>query len=682
MLHTKSHSNQTNNISPKGKKIKVSVKKERKGSKKTFSQTSSIDEDLALIRQGYQLSETSESGSDSDIDIKSKDIPKRKKTMKGPVTKKTKVDRSSTICSNLLADWNESDDDADAGMSTIEKKDTSVEEKDESVTEEKTTEMKAPESKDAKVETQENGKVSCFDFKEEDEEVLEKSPGRKIPRVIPQKRKSLETSDSDRRTDSESEIIPKGKGAKIKKSSAKAKPADEIKSPAKTKANKEDLVLDDTFKNILEETAVPEVPSLEMLKVMKNFQEREPIKSPDKSDESVEKSNGVLRKNIEPMTETTSEFHPKKRFVRNFEDFETFHNEQKIADEKQGTSNLEVSKLKTQLMTKLNTEPAKERTTKKESPKKEKTKTPEKIVRDNLIINEIIDDFSDPILELKELKEELTIPPLIREMQEQVKKQLIEESRKTRRKSQGIIEETIEVELEIKNVSQIVKHDSEPAFNEMPFDVSEESPKSHRNDTVTLQEEPILESLKSTKIVMDIPDICIDNTDNLSGLTTLAAVSDFVLEATKEEKLEEPVEKSTKEVLDEVLDDEMVEDRDGTSKVEEVRLPSKKVTTLASFSLDYSDSNDSLPLQKDVDKIETVETKEPVKIVEEIAEPLPEPETLDSEQQNTNVTMPFDLIEEVSIILNLGGNYTHGLNACCFFFNRGLKIPRLFLCIE
>lgn len=186
ILHNKSHSNKSDDDSPQGKKPK-SPKKGRKSSKMTFAHTSSIEEDLALIRQGLMVSESDTS--EEDIEEKEgykKETPKRKR-IKGP-NKKSKMATSSAICNNLLADWGDSDSNED----------------EEILVQKQEVDEKKDEKKNEKFEMNENGKGSCFDFEEEEETTpLEKSPGRKIPRVIPQKRKSSEISDH---AESESEM--------------------------------------------------------------------------------------------------------------------------------------------------------------------------------------------------------------------------------------------------------------------------------------------------------------------------------------------------------------------------------------------------------------------------------------------------------------------------------------------
>lgn len=250
-MHTKSHSHGEVKIpvqKPKAKTVK-------KGKKKAFSNTSTIDEDLELIRKGV-VSTTDSSESDVEEEKDKTKSAKRKSKAKNASNKKAKT-VATTICNNLLADWSENESEDEIIVKTVQndnQKDSESQNDDSQRDEiqkidenqqigesQKATEYlqdsesqldneshqmnsqkpadksvvqselladwegsedesqsetnKTASKDDTKADSNENGNVSCFDFAEEEEQtVLEKSPGRKIPRVIPQKRKSSDIS--------------------------------------------------------------------------------------------------------------------------------------------------------------------------------------------------------------------------------------------------------------------------------------------------------------------------------------------------------------------------------------------------------------------------------------------------------------------------------------------------------
>ncbi|CAH1959657.1 unnamed protein product [Acanthoscelides obtectus] len=143
---------------------------------------------------------------------------------------------------------------------------------------------------------------SCFDFDEEDEEdpPISAAPvGRKIPRVIPERKKSATVEHIDD-TPSKSDCL------------------DNVSEKQEKFA---DDNLENTFKELMETTTVPVLPEVQnTLKCEQNFHTINTIKFPDKATPQKE----------EVATKLTN---PKKRFVKSFEDFEMMQNNMKRKEE-------------------------------------------------------------------------------------------------------------------------------------------------------------------------------------------------------------------------------------------------------------------------------------------------------------------------------------------------------------
>lgn len=224
----------------------------------------------------------------------------------------------------------------------------------------------------------------CFDFdedlEEEESSIIHTAVGRKIPRVIPppliEKRKSLDDI--------------------IEPSLPIAEDDENRMEVMKTNENREE----GAFKDIMESTTMPEIPE----QLVKPFQ---------------------LPKS-EVATKLTN---PKKRFVKSFEDFELLQNEQRRKEEeeelkknavvetvlKQQESNnseaflssVEISKLKTQIMIKLNEDEDPESHTSSKIHKTPRSKILESYRND--IINEEKEESSKVE---EEIAEEKVLSPL------------------------------------------------------------------------------------------------------------------------------------------------------------------------------------------------------------------------------------------------------------------------------
>ncbi|VEN47691.1 unnamed protein product [Callosobruchus maculatus] len=152
---------------------------------------------------------------------------------------------------------------------------------------------------------------SCFDFDEEEEEepVISAAPaGRKIPRVIPERRKSTAVE--------QVEDIPN--------TSHVLKDSHSMESNI-ARENFADDNLENTFKELMETTKVPNLPDIQnTLKCEQNFHNIKTIKFPDKA----------LGEPSPPKEEVATKLtNPKKRFVKSFEDFEMMQNNIKKKEE-------------------------------------------------------------------------------------------------------------------------------------------------------------------------------------------------------------------------------------------------------------------------------------------------------------------------------------------------------------
>ncbi|XP_019768266.2 titin homolog isoform X1 [Dendroctonus ponderosae] len=148
---------------------------------------------------------------------------------------------------------------------------------------------------------------NCFDFDEEEDEedfLFPASTGRKIPRVIPEKpRASIsELMEQNQIEDEASKAEPEAieKVDIVDDSQVQEKPP-----------KKDDTSLENTFKELMDETEVPVLENLaQTLKPEQNFHDARTIKFPDKG-------GTTLKETASPRSGTS-----KKRFITSFEDFE------------------------------------------------------------------------------------------------------------------------------------------------------------------------------------------------------------------------------------------------------------------------------------------------------------------------------------------------------------------------
>lgn len=418
----------------------------------TKSKTSSILEDLELIEKGLLLSTQSSEEDDlfDDWDDEPEKKRKRKRNKRKPKkaepkkTEETKTD----IRKNLLAEWEEDSENDEFNFNSSNLNLTG--------SSESTIEESKPKGTPEGLAKKEGDK-SCFDFDEEDEshEIINTSGSRKIPRVIPDKPKPIESDlDNDtsvKEVDKESvekidenkpdETISKepSKEAVINiisdftaedesnKSPTPEKAVEELKTttaeePKSTTIEEPKIPTeeekgnnntpepeDNAFKDLLDSTSVPELPEIpSSVKFEQNFHNSKTIKFPDKenSDDSATKLETDKLIITEPRSPIkVSEIHlpkfdlpveekpvskpevkepetpsklinPKKRFVKSFEDFEQQLNseQRKIIEEvslepDKNMGKMEFSKLKSQVMAKLESSDG----SNTETPKKTKT---------------------------------------------------------------------------------------------------------------------------------------------------------------------------------------------------------------------------------------------------------------------------------------------------------------------
>uniref|UniRef100_A0A6P7GUB7 Titin-like n=1 Tax=Diabrotica virgifera virgifera TaxID=50390 RepID=A0A6P7GUB7_DIAVI len=157
----------------------------------------------------------------------------------------------------------------------------------------------------------------CFDFNDEEEEVINTTVqvGRKIPRVIPptEKRKSEILDD----------IIDLEEGFN-KEEILKV-------SQSFNEKHAENNELESAFKDLMDEVSVPKISELEnSLKPTQNFHSVKTIKFPDKQDGPPKKDRDKNRPDVH-----TEPINPKKRFVKNFEEFENQLQREKVKSKKQ-----------------------------------------------------------------------------------------------------------------------------------------------------------------------------------------------------------------------------------------------------------------------------------------------------------------------------------------------------------
>ncbi|XP_044730546.1 titin-like [Chrysoperla carnea] len=255
--HIKMHIAEDNGtiLSGKGKKkSKSKMSPQNKLSKISRCSTLTIDEDLELLRKGIDLSTY-------DYQKKKYKSPKIKfaKTLKLTEKKKNSKKDTTKGISNLLADWDDS--------GSEKEEDNTVKSVDTSLNETGISELQASQTEEGS-KTDTTAEKSCFDF-EEDEEVatiISKSPGRKIPRVIPenQKAKTPETG-----LDISNDMSTEPKSA--------LKEVDNVDKTIKGKRNRKSKVefeemttqipdytetIEKQFDQIMAETALPELTLL------------------------------------------------------------------------------------------------------------------------------------------------------------------------------------------------------------------------------------------------------------------------------------------------------------------------------------------------------------------------------------------------------------------------------------
>ncbi|KAI4460083.1 hypothetical protein MML48_6g00017260 [Holotrichia oblita] len=383
------------------KKIKKSPLKRSQKRRFPLSKTATIEEDLELLRQGLPL--CSEDSSDDESSISSSSSSKsssssshhstsssdeepliKRKPVK-PVPKPIKPAKATDICTDILAEWVDDEDEEDIPIQTVAER----------------LSPKPPQEEDApRIENEK----SCFDFVEDEESppVTTVEEGRKIPRVIPptDRRKSLQDAKSRSSTprsietnivESESDKPNDNKDADL---------GDESESLQRKRDSQFQKEFE-AFNNALkEDVTVPKLLDIPALpKYEQNFHNAKTIKFPDKLEDEeepirkdtsppppvLEKEEPVkvegdsssletpppieavkevpIVKNTEIATKLTN---PKKRFVKTFEDETKNSSKENVAaavekveepsleaETKQELKSLEVSKLKTQLMKKL-----------------------------------------------------------------------------------------------------------------------------------------------------------------------------------------------------------------------------------------------------------------------------------------------------------------------------------------
>ncbi|XP_060527328.1 titin-like isoform X2 [Cylas formicarius] len=243
-------------------------------------------------------SERTDSGSES------KKSPKQRQRRKKPVAKK----KNDTF-TDLLNEWSDTDEqneqesskrasngdkededneDSDVELKTATKETEKVEDYLKEIT--KFRSVSRSPKPTLKSKTYEDIK-NCFDFDEDDEEeeiAVTAAPGRKIPRVIPEKT----ASDQRDILESEDDSLQRRDGSSN---------SEKLNEPV-------DDNLENIFKEVMEETAVPNLGELiHTLKPEQNFHDGRTVKFPDKGISNESESKPI---------------NPKKRFVKSFEDFE------------------------------------------------------------------------------------------------------------------------------------------------------------------------------------------------------------------------------------------------------------------------------------------------------------------------------------------------------------------------
>lgn len=248
-----------------------SLKKAKKASKKIASdlqlprtKTTTITEDLELAQKGISIDAYTSSEEDifepEVVKKPKKKTPKRKSLPKAKSKSESKVKKD--VRTDILAEWQE---DSDEEGSFIADSNVKNEEK-----------LSKPKEEVAKEKVK---PVKLFDKKET-------------------KSKLAEVHDNE--TDSNKNDIDKGKLEASKNKSSDSKLNVTPKGKAKLDVQKPDAN-EETFKDILEKTSMPTIPTIPDLPKIDKQAEKSKVAKTDKTDA-----------------------HPKKRFVKSFEDFELF----------------------------------------------------------------------------------------------------------------------------------------------------------------------------------------------------------------------------------------------------------------------------------------------------------------------------------------------------------------------
>lgn len=660
VLHNRSHSNGTYVSPAKPQKTKKHTVPKKGKKPKSFATTSSIDEDLELIRQGVTLTvgdSTDTESSDKEPHTKSA----KRKNNKGASNASKKAKVSTSICNNLLADWGDSDSNEESATTTADKPTASepTEPKEDARTDTSSASMNksvhnelladwddknsddepggtpAPEKQADDVNATGAGgeKVSCFDFDEEVEHaaaaatVLQKSPGRKIPRVIPQKRISQDADDS-METDQPLTTKPDADKSETEESRGDGNSTEEegsmLQDNSEDKSKKDNELDMEAFKSILDETAVPELPTIQDISKSRE-------KSFDDSSSILEKTNGVLKSSdIElPSTSDTNESTSeklsetpvtslKKRIVRNFEEFENLLNEQsKTEDESSsaGESSVEVSKLKSQLMSKLTESPAKQQppvVTTTDAETESETNEPEDEEEEERV--DLSQEAEKKKKQLRTDSEDSDIDD--EERKTDTPKDKVQEKDDAVQKKDEVDEEAeMPEEQEQEDIINDVATESAESTMDINVETSEEK---IEETTVVEEEEPASESMETSLIQAPLHTPIEDTEENVSN-TFVASSSEAVEENT-------PVESFEETILEEIPETTTIVESVPEEKLSEEKLPEEK-----------------LPEDKHE---ETVVNEYPTEDVSEIVENVPEITEEIKDQQQVE-----EIIEETTAII-------------------------------
>lgn len=532
MMHKKSH------IQGVYTTTCVPAKKAKRAMKIPRTKTSTIDEDIALLRKGLPLT-TDPSELEVEKPTKAGRSPKPKeKKETAEVAKPTKAEDKTDIAKSILSQWDDDDEEEIASEKNLEE-----------------------ESSKSKSDVSKQTDKSCFDFTEDDENELVTATGkRKIPRVIPvNEKQKVEDETFDK-------LI-----------SSPSKSEEQTSKDDKQDENKKNDPDEAEFMELLESTAVPTLPEVPSLKCEQNFPDAKTIKFPDKQTEKEEQKTEVATK----LT------NPKKRFVKSFEDFELSQNAQKKSDDTKPIADSEKTK-----KDKLSDSSA----------NKELPETEEKTNADDKTHKNKGDSEKDKFLEVSKLKTQLmsklntsgqaSIRSLRRKTTETSDGSDSSPKQRFRGRYKSRISES--------EASTSQKQDEESSAKDMPkddkqqkqdnADAEEKSDSSKKQETSESAKEHKKESdSKNDKPAADVESETTPKVD-VSALSTLAAVSELtsVDSASKYANTESElvsVDKNVTIVTEKELADGQVEFADVSTAV------TAKPLTLSSFSLDFSDSN-------------------------------------------------------------------------------------------